>query len=98
MPYSDPGELELTRNTRWLAREADWVPYFTNQTTAQKKDYLFTVFQDWYKSLATAKQERLKAKIRVLMGDPEATLAEMKDFVYARLNLQNLSEVVEWLS
>ena len=41
---------------------------------------------------------RLESKVRTAMDDPDATLAEMKNYIYSTLSTRELLRVMEWLS
>ena len=95
---NDPGKGLATRAERRTARLAVWVPWWTAATAEQKKELLWDYFVEWYQGLGTDDKVKLQSKVRVLMGNPTATLPEMKVFVQDRLTAQILGEVIAWLS
>ena len=95
---NDPGKGLATRAERRTARLAVWVPWWTNATATQKKDRLWEYFLEWYQGVGTDDKLKLQSKVRVLMGNPSATLPEMKTFVQDNLSAQILGRAIEWLS
>jgi len=95
---NDPGKGLATRAERRTARLAVWVPWWQNATATQKRDRLWEYFLEWYGGLGTDDKLKLQSKVRVLMGNPTATLPEMKTFVQGRLTAQILGQVIDWLS
>jgi hypothetical protein len=98
MSIADPGAGAGDRAARRAAREAVWVPWWQNATAPQKKDIVWDAFLEWFQAAPPVKQQILIDKVRVAMGDPDATIPEMKDWVYNALNVRQLLEALQWLS
>ena len=94
----DPGAGLETREERRAARLAVWVPWWRDASAEQKKDIVWDAFTAWYRALDASAKGRLQAKVRAGMGDPDATLEQMKDWVYDSLSARQLTEVMAWLS
>lgn len=95
---ADPGNGLETREERRAARLAVWVPWWQNASASQKKNIVWDAFLDFYAGMTAERKARLQARVRTAMGDPSATLAEMKDWIYSSLSTRQLLRVMAWLS
>jgi hypothetical protein len=87
-PIDDPGAGLATKNERRTARLAGWRAVLDGYTNAQIRDLGYNAFESWAKPC----KAQFTTKIRAAMGDPDATVAEMRTWVRDNFALWEISD------